>query len=342
MSGNGSSVLVAPERNNFFYGKLMDVGEFQKDYAYALQKRLLLNRFVVGSGVLFGLSISADSSNAGKVLLQPGAALDALGREIVVAKELSLDPFQPTDDRGKAVGDRLTNNDSVLIGLIYSEKRTDMVPKLVPDCSGAGKCDWNTVEEGYRVAVRQTNDPAPSAPSCGLSGEFPLPAAEALQRELSQRIGAIAVSDPADMFLALARVPLGNFEGIDDSVRPLVYGNRLLYELILCLAERLASVAQAPILTYVSGDGQTARANSNLTLVVKLVDSTGQGIRTLPDPAVRFQVTLGNGKVSPSTTGTDPDGTATTTWTLGSQVQQTVTASAFGSALTVSFNATAQ
>src|SRR5260370_12856392 len=80
MSGNGNSnVLIAPERNNFFYGKLMDVPQFEKDYAYNLQKRLLMNRLVIGSGVIFGLNVAAAISTPSNVTFPPGTPLSALG-----------------------------------------------------------------------------------------------------------------------------------------------------------------------------------------------------------------------------------------------------------------------
>ncbi|SRR6266571_6363967 len=340
MSGNGTNnVLIAPERNNFFYGKLMDVPQFDKDYAYALQKRLLLNRFAVGSGVLFGLDVAGDASNPGQIVIQPGAALDALGREIIVAQQVSIDPHQPTDDQGNPSG-TLLQGGAVVVGLLYAEKKTDMVPKLVADCSGSGKCDWNTVREGYHVVVRQTNDPLPSAPSCSLSGGFPLPAAEALQQALSHRISAMTAVDPADLFLPLARVDLGNLQNIDSSVgRPLVYGNRTLYDLILCLSDRVTFVAQARILRYVSGDGQSATAQSALAapLVVKLVDSSDQGVS---GQIVQFQVVSGGGN-PPAPIATDNDGKVSVSWTLGNPGPQQLTASAVSSVLTVTFNAIA-
>lgn len=339
MSGNATSkVLIVPERNNFFYGKLMDVPQFEKDYAYNLQKRLLLNRLVVGSGVIFGLDVVADTSNTGKVIIQPGVAIDALGQEIIVPQEISIDPYQLTDDAGT----QLNPTDTALVALAYGETKTDMVPKLVADCSGNGKCDWNTVREGFRVVVRKADANPPPPPSCTLGGGFPLPASDALQRLLSQRIAKTAADVPQDVAVPLARVDLGNLQNIDPSVgRPLVYGNRLLYELILCLSDRVTSVAGARILRYVSGDGQNAKPSNALAnpIKVELVDGSGNAVS--PGQTVQFQVASGDGSASPATTIT-ADGIAFTTWTLGNREgTQQLTASAVGSVLTVTFSATA-
>src|SRR5438309_647007 len=92
---NGASgVLASPERNNFFYGKLMDVAQFEKDQRYFTLKRLLFNRLVLGSGVVFGLNAIADPQTAGRVRVEAGVAIDGLGREIVVPASSSLDPHQ--------------------------------------------------------------------------------------------------------------------------------------------------------------------------------------------------------------------------------------------------------
>ena len=52
------SVLIAPERNRYFYGLLMDAERFQKDQDYFNHKRFLLNRFVSGGGVVCGLALT--------------------------------------------------------------------------------------------------------------------------------------------------------------------------------------------------------------------------------------------------------------------------------------------
>jgi hypothetical protein len=188
--------------------------------------------------------------------------------------------------------------------------------------------------------VLQTNDAPPAAPSCDLPGGFPLPAADALQRALTQRISAAPGTDPTDLLVPLARIDVAN-QAIDMSVgRPLVYSNRLLYELILCLSDRLAGVAQARVLRYVSGDAQRAGAGQPLAnkLIVQLVDGSANAVQ---GQTVQFQVSLGGGSVQPASLNTDANGNAQATWTLGNLGPQQLIASAAGSAFTVTFNASA-
>src|SRR5215470_13829464 len=92
--------LVAPERNRYFYGLLMDADRFQKDQDYFNRKLDLVNRFVGGCGVVCGLGLAFDSAT-GTLTLGPGAAIDLAGREIIVPSATNNDTNQLTDAQGK-------------------------------------------------------------------------------------------------------------------------------------------------------------------------------------------------------------------------------------------------
>ena len=99
--------LSSPARNNFFYGKLMGVQQFQLEQAYFLRQRWLLNRLGLGSGVLCGLEV-VPTEDGQKLWLRPGVALDGLGREILVPSAYCIEnPRQPTDDCGRPAGDQV-------------------------------------------------------------------------------------------------------------------------------------------------------------------------------------------------------------------------------------------
>jgi adhesin/invasin len=69
-------------------------------------------------------------------------------------------------------------------------------------------------------------------------------------------------------------------------------------------------------LTLVSGNGQSAAPGSPLPapLVVRLVDQSGNGV---PNRPVSWVVATGGGSVSPASSTTDPEGRASTSWTIG-------------------------
>jgi len=90
-----STDVIAPRRNHFFYGKLMDAYHFELETSYVNSKRWLLNRLNFGSGVVCGLDVyppEADPAHRHgdgprpehQVVITPGVAIDGWGREIVV------------------------------------------------------------------------------------------------------------------------------------------------------------------------------------------------------------------------------------------------------------------
>src|SRR6516225_464625 len=84
--------LTAPRRNNYFYGKRLDVPQFRMEQDYGKLKHWLLNRLSLGKGVLCGLDVTA---NNGKLCVAPGVAIDGLGREIIVPLSSCIDPWAP-------------------------------------------------------------------------------------------------------------------------------------------------------------------------------------------------------------------------------------------------------
>ena len=330
-----SPTVGAFERTNFFYGLLMDAERFQKDHAFFNGKRWMLNRLTTGSGVVCGLDVRRAAGPPAAWFIDAGVAIDRLGREIVVAESHAFNPAQPTDDKGKPVGSPLTTG-TVEVCLAFAEVPSDPVPVLVPDCDGLGECAPSTIREGFVVIVRAA--PAASPPADCTMPAFPVPPGKGLHELLAERLKKACPAVPADSCVPIARIDLAT-DGIDtQSGRPLVYSNRVLYELIVCLADHIASAA-ARVLRYVSGDGQSAAAGAAVPnpLVVELVDAMNNPIA---GESVQFTVTAGGGTVAAPTVVTAANGRASTAWTLGAAGAQQVTATAKDTAFAVTFRAT--
>jgi len=93
-------------RNRFFRGKQMKAEEFQAEQAYFIRRRRLVNRGVLGWGVVYGLALdgprppaaspghqdSAPATPAPSTTIKvgPGFALDRHGREIVLTEQALL------------------------------------------------------------------------------------------------------------------------------------------------------------------------------------------------------------------------------------------------------------
>jgi hypothetical protein len=328
--------LAAPQRNHFFYGKMMDVAQFEQEQAYFRGQQALINRLAIGSGVLAGLNLTAGSGGPGTVRIEAGAALDGAGRLIVVPAAFEVDAHQPTGPNGAPSGAPLTTG-VVLISLAYAEAMGDPVPVMTPHCDAPGDCAPSTVLEAYVVLVRPESTPPQPTLACQLANVAP-PPDPALLKLLSDNVSATFPPVPAD-----ASVPLGSVNLADGMVdaftqRAIVFSNPVLWQVVVCLAQK-AGTLQGTILRYASGDNQTAHEGTALAnpLVVQLVDGAGKPVT---GALVQFQTA--GGSVNPANAVTDNSGHAQTVWTLGPAVgAQTMTAGAVGSLLAVAFTAQA-
>lgn len=98
-----------------------------------------------------------------------------------------------------------------------------------------------------------------------------------------------------------------------------------------------ATAPVGPVITKVSGDGQTAQVGTAFEVVVEV----RQDGAPVPGVTVAWSAAAGMGTVSPASSQTDAQGRARATWTLGSTPgAQSVSATAAGVG-TVVFNATA-
>ncbi len=81
---DAKGALFAPLRNRFFHGKKLDAYHFELETAYGIGMRRLINRLVIGRGVVCGLDVTPGERPA-SIEIGPGLAIDGWGREIVVA-----------------------------------------------------------------------------------------------------------------------------------------------------------------------------------------------------------------------------------------------------------------
>ena len=227
-NGTGLGHLTEPARNRYFFGKLLDATNLEREQAYVNRKRWLLNRLGLGAGVMCGLDVVV-ANDGRRIVVRPGVAVDGFGREIVVpADSPPVDPRRPTDEHGQSAATALSGAATVTICLAYHECPADPVRALVPDCDTVNGCEAGTIRERYAIVVRHETPPAVARPT-RLSGLFAEPAASAC--------------------VVLARVDLPAAETDAPtvetaSVRPVVYSNALLLELILSLAERVDECCQ--------------------------------------------------------------------------------------------------
>ena len=207
----------APRRPNYFNGRLLTAEDLEAEQSYFLGRGRSDNRWLHGWGVVFGLAVTP--SGDGGVAVEPGLAIDGLGREIVVPERVEMpDPRKQVD------------SEVVSVCLAYSER---------PDDNGDPAL---FVRETYTLEVR----PGPAEPPP------PNPAAEAvLTGSPDQVVTALCEAtagrprDPKD-----ACVPLATVEGQKDQLhvtlcpRRTVPSTNLLLDLIMGLLRRVQALEQ--------------------------------------------------------------------------------------------------
>lgn len=237
-------------RNRYFYGKLLDVYHFDLEQNYFNAKRRLLNRLVTGYGVVCGLGVSAGSDGQ-SIVVDAGVAIDKWGREIIVpaaSKPLALPPLPaatpgaPSTDH--PVSDCNCGEHWVHLCVCYHECVSDPVPALGGDCDQNATCTPGSIRERYelefqngRLPAVDVSCPAPDLVS-GTAINYPA---------LAQYVSSPCPDCPDDPCIALANIHLPDAGGvlaagsIDIAVRPIVYTNDLLHDLLVCLTSKPAA-----------------------------------------------------------------------------------------------------
>ncbi len=284
MNGNDVlGMLHAFKRTRYFYGMKLTEGTFNRDQSYFNQKRWQMNRLGLGVGVLCGLELSM--AEDGQILVSPGVAVDAYGREIVLPQPYCFEnPRQPTDALGRPVGEPVEQG-SVTLCIAYHECETDYVPVFVADCDTREDCAASSIREVARfMVVEGTPDGEPvtiSEEQCATIMDVE-PGAEPSQRQTAVDTLQAACAEPDSDCVVLGTVIYGAEEIVLDTwtYRQQLFSNATLFDLVMCLAEDVARLKQKVCLTYVAGDAQSAPAGTRLEnpLVVRVTDEDGNAL----------------------------------------------------------------
>lgn len=348
--------LAAFVRNRYFYGKLLDVHHLEMEQRYLNEKRWLVNRLGLGTGVLCGLELEAD--DASRVVVRPGVAIDGRGREIVVSSPYVIeDPLALTDACGRPTGERAKEMATLL--LCFHECDAEPAPVLVSDCDVREECRPGAVRERFRIVVRDGGPDLASPVDCGdLGGGGPQPSnggdashiASMLRHGLGEREPAAVDVRRLAVFRALCGrvdtgcmapedtcVPIGvvgpairdgEEEGgdgavgvIDCGTRVPIFSNVVLLDLTICLLNVFARAAIAPVLHYEQGDAQLVAPKTEFGVAARLTDPTGA---PLAGEDVTFRVRAGGGAVGDGTAfatelvaTTDDAGRVGAQWQIG-------------------------
>lgn len=134
----------ACERNNYFFGKLMTVKDFENEQIYFNSKRQLCTHMLHGSGIVCGLRVFLINNQT--ISIDAGMAVDYRGREILVpennVKKISvIDGFEDCCE-----------SNEIYLCLKYKEEFGETTFSVV----GSGKNsdvsqEFNRIYEGYQL-----------------------------------------------------------------------------------------------------------------------------------------------------------------------------------------------
>ena len=283
-AADAACCLEAPERNRYFHGQMLYDRNFRLETDYHNHKRWLINRLVIGWGVVCGLGVRPGEDDEPTIIVEPGVALDRCGREIVVAEETgplavprrllrpppppeggyeepgSREPERPSGYENEEEGYRSEGRDrrqygqdsyggderrhrrrqglGVHLVLCYHECTAEPTPVLAGDCRDEEPCQPGLIRERYALEfrpgclpLRQPRLRIPDVISPDGRVDY-----EELVKEVSRPCPC-----PEDPCVPLANLHLDldpdsgrcHPRKIELSVRPIVYTNHLLAQLIL-------------------------------------------------------------------------------------------------------------
>jgi hypothetical protein len=154
-----------PQRNRYFFGKLLTVDDLQTEQNYFLDKHRRHNRLLHGFGVVSGLEVSTGKSPDAESVIKvgPGLALDCFGNEIILCETFEWRDSAETETK--------------YVCIQYLELETDPVPGIEV---GDKPPEFSRIEEQSLLTLA-TSNPAHHHrrrktrwPACGLAHPIPL------------------------------------------------------------------------------------------------------------------------------------------------------------------------
>jgi hypothetical protein len=237
--------LRTPVRNSYFYGQLLGVGNLDLETEYGIGQRRLLNRLVLGWGVICGLGVEAHDDGE-RIRVLPGLGIDRWGRELIVPEPTPWTEV-PRDvlDASAQYAQDCKEDACVQVLICYHECRGDPEPVYAGDCDSADPCAPSTLRERYRIEFRERcakrREHACRVPDLISNGEIDH---DQLARWVTEERECVRL--PRDPCVPLANVRVTDLDTtprcdrreIDIGVRPILASNAVLMELILGLLER--------------------------------------------------------------------------------------------------------
>jgi hypothetical protein len=237
------------ERNHYFYGKAMTARDFGAEQSYFNQKRWLVNRTVLGWGVVCGLDVEWTGDY---LHVSTGLALDCCGRELLVCREECIPIPEWDPECHAAQGTHAGANPRYVLCLRYRECKTEPTRIAGGDCCEE-EYEQNRIRDSYAIELLPADRCPPADPQpklCplhaarerrGAAGAEPCEQTETVHHYLARSLAEGCPDCEHAECVILAEVEVALEGGIFSHVvldpytrRPIVHRNPLLHELVDC------------------------------------------------------------------------------------------------------------
>ena len=132
------------DRLNYYNGQRLVASDLRLEQGYHIRVRRWLNKTLFMPGIADGLEVRVSPASARKVIVSPGLAIDALGREVILVEETEVD----------VVGVPSTEEDWVFGNYLTIEYAEEPVASIQDGCSV--KTDKGDLAWGGPTLIRAT------------------------------------------------------------------------------------------------------------------------------------------------------------------------------------------
>jgi hypothetical protein len=175
------------ERNRYFAGKPMMVGDFEAEQQYMIGKNRLQNRLIHGAGIICGLRLSNPKLVNGKVTVEisEGAALDCCGNLIAVNAPVKVEVQQESSLLEAGLGEG-----SFYLYIRFSECIRQPVMATTNASSCEEVCCYNRIRETFEIVLSNRSPSAAGAFFTGTvtTSDGNTPFVGAMVRALQQQV----------------------------------------------------------------------------------------------------------------------------------------------------------
>jgi Carboxypeptidase regulatory-like domain len=160
-AAENTCVIPTFERNRYFAGKPMMVGDFEAEQQYLIGKNRLQNRLIHGAGIICGLRLNDASIKDGQLAVEisEGAALDCCGNLIAVNQPTRVE-VQQKDSIGESAG-------KFYLYIRFSECIRQPIMATTNASSCEEVCCYNRIRETFEIIL---SDRGPSSPRFSFTG----------------------------------------------------------------------------------------------------------------------------------------------------------------------------